>query len=638
MIADALITHEPTLKRHAKWLIPLCLVVAGVLVYLNTLHNGYVFDDTPWVVNNERIRSLSNLGEMLTATNRPLLEITLAVDYAIGGLAPAPYRLTNMLIHILAGLTLFGLVRRTLGLATISESVKARATWLAGAVALLWLVHPLNTQSVSYLIQRGESMMGLFYLLTLYGFVRYATAEGRRWAVFAVVACWLGAGCKEVIATAPLVVLLYDWVFIAKNWREPIVKRWGVYAGLFAMWLPLGFMLVRGLSGEDASAGFALEGKLLSRWTYLLTQAQVIVEVYLRKAFWPKPLVLDYGWWPAIPHDTPADQVGRLFMANVFWQGLLLIALLLASLWGLIRKRWWGFVGMSFFLILAPTSSFVPIADIAVEHRMYLPLICVLLIVVFLGDAVLRRAPGKQAGGLGAAIVVVAALALGVQTFARNLDYHSGITLWDANVIARPNNPRAWHNLGSALDKAGRRDEAMLCYEKVLERLPNYHEAIFGIAGIWMDRGDIDKAVELFKEAVRLNPGDASYHAHLGQAYMLSRQYDFAEQSLDEAIRLDPTYARAYETKGLLSLAQNDLDGAIANFRKAIEVDPDQMASRKNLAAALNDAGEPGEAVQVMNEAIEYARITDQPTDLTSDLVNRRDRYQARALQAPAGP
>jgi len=176
--------------------------------------------------------------------------------------------------------------------------------YLAAAIALLWAVHPLQTESVTYLIQRSESLMGLCYLFTLYGFVRYATGGGRRWAIGAVLACFIGAGCKEVIATAPLVVLLYDTTFIRQPCREMIRRRGLMYLGLFAMWLPLAWMVCRTLfSGEDASAGFALEDKLLSRWTYLLAQPQVIVEVYLRKAFWPSPLVFDYQWIPAIPQE-----------------------------------------------------------------------------------------------------------------------------------------------------------------------------------------------------------------------------------------------------------------------------------------------------------------------------------------------
>ncbi len=617
---------------------PVCLVIAGTLVYLNTLGNPFVFDSVAWIVGKDRVHSLSNIGQMLSQSNRPVLEITLAINYTLGGENPAGYHLFNLAVHLLAGLVLYGLVRRTIQLPCFSEALRARANWLAGAVALIWLVHPLNTQSVTYVIQRGESLMGLCYLLTLYCFVRYATGGGKLYAVFAVLACWIGVGCKEVIATAPLVVLIYDFTFIRDSVKQTLRKRWAIYLGLFAMWLPLAVILVRGLGGDDASAGLALEGKLLSRWTYLLTQPGVILEVYLRKAFWPSPLVLDYMWPPAIPQDTPSDQVMHLFISRVLFQGLIVTGLFFTAVIGVIRKTWWGFVLACFFLILAPTSSIMPIADLAVEHRMYLPLICVVLIVVVMVDQLIRRASPQMAWKLEALLVSVVVIVLGLQTFVRNVDYRSNVAIWDATVIARPNNPRAWHNLGSALNDSGEPDQAMFCYEKVLELVPQYHEAQFGIGGIWLDRGNMDKAIERFSAAVELKPDDASYQAHLGQAYMLNQQFDKAEQCLEKAIELDPQYARAYESMGLLSLARQDIDGAIDAFRKAVEVDPEQMASRRNLAAALNDAGQTAEAIQVLNEAIDYAQSTHKPEALIADLMNRRSRYQGLTSPAPVGP
>jgi len=641
--------HDRRLAR----LIPLCLILAGALAYFNSLAGPFIFDDVPWIEQNERIRSLSNLGEMLTATNRPLLEATLALNYAASGLNPFGYHLLNLIIHLLAGLTLYGLIRRTMALPRFRESVRSRATPLAGAIALLWLVHPLNTQSVTYLVQRGESMCGLFYLLSLYGFVRYAdrsddvgdpshTPESagrhRSWAAVAIMACWLGAGCKEVIATAPLVVLLYDLCFIAKDWREPFTRRWGVYLGLFAIWVPLAVMITIALSAEDGSAGFGLEEKLLSRWVYLITQAQVIAQVYLPKAIWPDPLVLDYGWRPAIPKDTPSDQVARLFMANVLWQGTLVVGLLLASVWGVIRRAWWGVVGLSFFLILAPTSSLVPIADLAVEHRMYLPLIAVVVAVVMGADAILRLALRDKAGRYGTVLVLAAAVVLSLMTVTRNYDYQSPVRLWDSVVAARPTNARGWHNLGSSLKDEGRPDEALACYEQVLKIHPDYAGAHYGIGVIWLSRGDLPMAIQRFGEAARLKPDDPAHHAELGKARLLSQDLDAAEASLRTAIELDPDYARAYEYLGLLHIARQQPTDAINAFKSAIQADPGLSAARQNLAAALSSEGRRAEAVQVLEEAIIYARQNGQPQDVMQGLLSRLDRYRAQVDQAPASP
>ena len=587
-------------NRRVVWLIALCLTAAGALVYSNTLHNPYVFDDTPWIVNNERIRSLSNIGEMLATTNRPLLEISLAVDYAIDGLNPVPYHLTNMLIHILAGLTLFGVIRRTLRLPTMRETIRDRSAWLAGAISLLWLVHPLNTQSVSYLIQRGESMMGMFYLLTLYCFIRYATGEGRRWAVCAIAACWLGVGVKEVIATAPLLVLLYDWVFIAQSWREP-AKRWPVYLGLVTMWLPLTLLLARGLGGKDASAGLAMEAHMLSSWTYLLTQPQVILEVYLRKALWPSPLILDYGWMPAIPEDTPQNAWMGLFLHNVLFQWLIVVGIFCVGLIGMIRRTWWGFLIAAFFVILAPTSSFLPIADIAVEHRMYLSLISVIALLVMMAYGLLRLGLPKWVGPLGLALVVVVAMALGFQTFIRNYQYGSRITLWDSVAVARPYNPRGWHNLGRALEEDDRPDEAMACYEHIRKFRPDYTPVLFNMA--------------------LLN--------------FIAGRYDLSRQQFEKIISINSNEDKAYEYLARLS---TDLDKAIGYLREAVRAKPDKPEYRQNLAAALDDAGRPAEAVKVIQDAIAYAKRTGQSQDVVDNFEKLAKRYQPKADQAPASP
>ena len=648
------------------WLLLLTLVVAGVLAYINTLPNDLVFDDIPWVADNPRIVSLSNLGQMLAETNRPVLEISLAINYALSGENTTSYRVMNMMIHILAGLVLFGLVRRTLLLPKFVDRFKGNAHCLAFVVALLWLLHPLNTQSVSYLIQRGESLMGLCYLFTLYSFLRYAAGNGKHWAIAAVVSCWIGMGSKEVMATAPLVVLLFDAVFIAKSWREPLTKRWVVYLGLFSAWVPLVFILtaIAG-TGPEASAGFALEEKMLSRWTYLLSQPQIIVEVYLRKALWPNPLVLDYGWVPAIPEDTPAEYVTGLFMRNVFWQGTLLSALFLASLWGTFRRRPLGFLGLSFFLILAPTSSFMPIADLVFEHRMYLSLISVISILVFgfysLINWLFRERPFQDKQGriflfyllggyglLGYLIrnknllfmmyIVSITLFFGLLTFARNFDYRNRVAIWDSVVVARPENPRGWYNLGSALKDAGDTEQAMQCYAKALELRPNNADAHYGIGVLLLEANQLPEAIDYLKAAVELNPDDPAGHAHLGKAYLYATQFPQAESSLQEAIRLGPDYARAHEYLGLLYVVRNAPDAAIDSFRRAIDADPRLFSAYQNLAAALLQSGQADQAVAVIEDVIHRSGELKVPSDVLRDFMDRRDRYRVQALPAPDSP
>ncbi|MGB2987435.1 MAG: glycosyltransferase family 39 protein, partial [Phycisphaerae bacterium] len=216
--------------------LPILLVLSGLIVYLNSFAGVFIFDDTVHILESERIRHLWPPWDLL-ARRRPTLELSLAVNYAIGGLGVWGYHAFNLAVHVLAGLTLFGIARRTLMHERCRDRLGQASHWLALTIALIWLVHPLQTQSVTYIIQRSESLMGLFYLLTLYCVIRGAESPLRyRWYLAAVIACALGMGSKAVMVTAPLVVLLYDRVFLSPSFSEAFRKRWGLYSGLAANW------------------------------------------------------------------------------------------------------------------------------------------------------------------------------------------------------------------------------------------------------------------------------------------------------------------------------------------------------------------------------------------------------------------
>src|SRR5690606_5389959 len=194
----------------------------------------FIFDDESGIVDNESIRDLWSIREVLwpsdtsgrTTDARPLVSLSVAVNYAIGGLDVRGYHIFNLAVHIAATLTLFGLVRQTLLLPRFGSRFTWQATGLAFAVAAIWGLHPLQTESVTYVIQRAESMVGLFYLLTMYCVARSeAAGRSRRWDTLAVLACLAGMATKEVMATAPLVVGLYLWVFVYPDPRELLRQR-----------------------------------------------------------------------------------------------------------------------------------------------------------------------------------------------------------------------------------------------------------------------------------------------------------------------------------------------------------------------------------------------------------------------------
>ncbi|HEV8347961.1 MAG TPA: hypothetical protein VGQ16_15405 [Vicinamibacterales bacterium] len=265
--------------------------------YASSFGGVLVFDDGPAIADNPNIRSLWPISHAMSAppdttvSGRPIVSLSLALNYA---LAPGDvaehlwaYHAVNLALHLLAALTLFGIVHRTLTSVTMRDRWGANATPLATVIALVWAVHPLQTRSVTYVVQRAESLMGLFYLLTLYCAIR-------GWTVAAITACAVGMATKESMITAPLIVLVWDFLFrnpqSIRNPQSSIRNvRAPLHVGLLLTWTILAALIVDGYRAH--SVGFGLRG--WTWWSYLITQAGVVTH-YLRLAFVPRPLVLDY--------------------------------------------------------------------------------------------------------------------------------------------------------------------------------------------------------------------------------------------------------------------------------------------------------------------------------------------------------
>jgi hypothetical protein len=278
----------------------LLLIIAIALTYANSLANPFILDDQATVVQNPQIRDLSRVRDVLVPApespiaGRPLTSLSFALNFAAGGLDVRGYRSVNLALHLTCALLLMLLVRRTLELPRVGGRLRVRPADLACAAALLWGVHPLTSEVVNYISQRSESLMAAFFLLTLYAAVRAHEAGGARWTVIAVGAGVAGVAAKESMAVAPLVVALYDRVFLFESWRAALQRRRGLYAGLAATWVFAALLLAAG--PRAAVAGFSSG---VSPWTYLLNQA-VMITHYLRLAVWPDALVVFYGWPAAV--------------------------------------------------------------------------------------------------------------------------------------------------------------------------------------------------------------------------------------------------------------------------------------------------------------------------------------------------
>ena len=529
--------------------------VAACAAYLNSLHGPFVFDDASSIVTNPTIRQLWPLTQPLsppitnvTAQGRPILNLSLAVNYAVGGTEVEGYHALNVLIHLFAGLTLFGLVRRTL--AFVSE---ARASWLALMIAVLWVVHPLQTESVTYVIQRAESLMGLFYLMTVYCFARGAEFEVGRvsdppfrassvrteggsqtrpaartamiWQTLAVLACALGMATKEVMATAPLMVLCYDRTFVARSFADALQRRWAFYAALFGTWLLLGWLVLQGGGNRGGSVGF---GAGIEAWTYWLTQFKAVA-TYLRLTLWPAPLVFEYGtFW--------ISSAGEIAL-----EAALVLALLALTIRGLWRRTAFGFAGAWFFGILAPTSLAPGTTQMIVEHRMYLPLAAVLAVAVVGAHKLISgRRPMTAFAGFAAATLVALAL-----TVRRNTDYRTDTALWSDTVAKRPANPLAHFMLAGAWERAGDAPRALASYAEALRLKPDFSVGQENFSELLLKLGRRTEAIERFEAALKLQPEFADAHMNLGNTLLAEGRTAEAIPHLATAARLAPAVAEA---------------------------------------------------------------------------------------------
>jgi tetratricopeptide (TPR) repeat protein len=659
--------HFPGLSGRRTWLAVAGLVLAGAVAYHNSFSVPFFFDDNGSIKQNATIRHVWPPWEMFSpptggqsVAHRPVANVSLAFNYALGGLRVEGYHAFNLAIHLLAALALYGIVRRTLLQPVLRETYGADAGPLAWLSALCWLVHPLLTETVTSVVERTEGLMGLFYLVTLYAAIRsMGSVKPGPWRVAAVLACLAGMATKEVMVTAPLMTFLYDRTFVAGSFRAAWKERKGFYLSLAMTWGLLGWLLLgQGGANRGGTAGF---NERIPWWQYLFTQFYAIVR-YLKLSVWPHPLVFDYGTYLVV---NPAIIIPC---------GLVVTGLGAATAIALWRRPVWGFVGAWFFVILAPSSSIVPvITQTMAERRMYLSLAAIVVPLV-LGFYRWRRG-WLMPVGLAVAVAGIAA------TVERNRDYASARSIWSDTVAKWPDDPRPRINLGTALitDSAtrneairqieeairlkpdsgvayaycgtllamipGREAEAESAFRKGLNLRPDFalghmnygkllgklhgrgQEAVAELkAALILQHDDLSvqagahaalgalyarlpgrraEGIAELREAIRLDPDLPEAHADLG-ATLADQAGGLAEAvvQLETARNLQPDSAEAWNNLGLLLYRARRVPEALAAYAEALRLQPDYVPGHYNLGVAFLDSGHPDKAAAELEQAL----------------------------------
>jgi tetratricopeptide (TPR) repeat protein len=518
-----------------------------------------------------------------------------ALNYHFGQLGPRGYRLVNIAIHTFNALLLAAIARRTLRLSYFEGRFDGVAGPLALAAALLWAVHPLVTETIVYVTQRTELMVAFFYMATIYGSLSFWEADRSTtkfaWLILAVLACWAGMASKEVMASAPIMVLLFDRTFVsgslANAWnRSPLL-----YVGLFAGWT---ILLLLNYSGpRSASVGFHLG---VSAADYWFTQAQILL-MYLKLAIWPWPLSIHY--------DPP-----YLKTFGEAWMYVLpVVGLAAGTLYLLWRGTAVGYASTFIFAILTPTMVVPVVTEVAAEKRMYLPLAMLTVLVVAGGyDLLSRVMKGWYALALVGCASVLLAGAGGVVSAHRLAAFRDELTIWLDVLEHNPRAATAQYNVGTILLERGEPQESIDYFQRALETEANYAKAEFNLGTALSAVGQHNDAIAHYRRAIEIQPDYILAHNRLGHVSLRAGRLEDAVAHFRMALHLQPNDAGAHHALAAALAQTGRFEEAVRHFEAAISLQPEMVQAHANLMAAYAKLGRSSDAVRTAEQALKLAR------------------------------
>ena len=641
---------HPAFKPH-NLIMKLLYIVLGLLsvilvfaIYFNTLEGPYIFDDYPNIIDNFHIRitqlslkGLIDAGFKSVASNRPIANISFALNFYFHQYNVFGYHLVNVIIHILAGLFLFLLIRDTLRIThkipsglDIHESVKP--TLLAFVVAIIWLVHPLQTESVSYIVQRMNSMATMFYVLSIWCYVKgRLTKSTMRWSLYAgcLISALLALGTKEIAATLPVFIFLYEWYFfqdLDKLWiKRKIIPILIVSAVLLVLlYLLFGRNFLQSMALSYQVREFTITQRLF-------TELRVVM-LYISLILFPSPL------WLNLEYNFPLSlslfhPITTLF-SFVFLSGVLILAIILAR-----KERLISFCILWFLGNLAIESSVLPL-ELVFEHRTYLPSMFLILLIIVIAYRFLR----KEWITVGIISIIVTVFC--IWTYQRNSVWsYEGALLQDC-LKKSPYSARCYNNLAEYYIRHSEYDKSLKLLFESLKYTKSYQYVIYGNIGYaYLKKNQYDKAIYYlnqagntlsftpqynaiiflgfaleksgrlsealiqYQKAIQENPNSDLAHNYLGKFLAKNGSIEEGKAQIMEALRLNPAYLDAYISMANILQQQGKINEAINYYRQALKIDPISVDAYYNLGIVLAKQGREIEAIDSFTQAIKYSTI-----------------------------
>ena len=655
-------TSAPKGSISSHWPALVLIPLAAALFYSNICSYPFVFDDHSRIVENEQIRDLTGfLSIERILKPRAVVDLTFALNYRFGKLNVSGYHITNVFIHIINGLIAYFLAFTILRLVCnpaqspqpptnppIPQFLNSSISVVSFFTALIFVAHPVQTQAVTYIVQRYASMAAMFYMGSVLFYLRARmiqrrqieinrdskpTVEGTRrkgrnkkgksnsvgvavagtgenkkgtlgaspfrpyvpvFYSLSILCGMLAFLSKQNTASLPGAILLVEYLFIDRTWQGWKTKL--PWIGLAFVSFLICVLYVTGLfSGgiagkgllEDVSA-LTQEAKIVSRWSYLCTQFNVVV-TYIKLLFFPLHQNLDhlYPFKSGFLDDYTVPAFLFLAATTVF------------GVWNIRRRPVIAFGIFWFFIALSVESSIIPIRDALFEHRLYLPMFGFALLTSYLLFSILSR---KRSFAVAVSVIII--LVLGTTTYLRNRVWRDSIALWSDVVAKNPQNFRGYCNLGVALERQGRFEEAAGRYSRALLLKPDYPDALYNLGVVLALDGRFEQAIDHFSRALQIMSEHAEARNDLGVVLDRQGKSDEAERHFLEALQIRPDYADAHNNVGVVLERKGEFNEALKHYLEAVRIMPDFADAHQNLGALLARRGRSDEAISHFLEAL----------------------------------